>query len=279
MDISAILERIWSAVTEDPLRQWIKAGLIALFGLAAVILVRRRLRPRYMSVQQQLVLRRLLVVVIMSVTVMWCMRELGLDVGVLLGAAGLLTVAVGFASQTAASNLISGLFLMVERPFKIGSVVRVSDVQGEVLSIDFMSVSLRTFDNLLVRIPNETMLKSNVVNVTRFPNRRFDLKVGVAYKENLEAVKQLLLDVPKQVPLALVDPPPRLFMLGFGDSSVDLQLSVWAKQDDFFDMANSLYIEVKKALEQAGMEIPFPHVSVYAGEATKPIPVQLASPH
>lgn len=279
MDISAILERIWSAVTEDPLRQWIKAGLIALFGLAAVILVRRRLRPRYMSVQQQLVLRRLLVVVIMSVTVMWCMRELGLDVGVLLGAAGLLTVAVGFASQTAASNLISGLFLMVERPFKVGSVVRVSDVQGEVLSIDFMSVSLRTFDNLLVRIPNETMLKSNVVNVTRFPNRRFDLKVGVAYKENLEAVKQLLLDVPKQVPLALVDPPPRLFMLGFGDSSVDLQLSVWAKQDDFFDMANSLYIEVKKALEQAGMEIPFPHVSVYTGEATKPIPVQLANPH
>ena len=83
-------------------------------------------------------------------------------------AAGLLTVALGFAAQTSASNLISGLFLLGERPFVVGDVIRLaSGITGEVVGIDLLSVKIRTFDNLLVRVPNETLLKSELTNLTR----------------------------------------------------------------------------------------------------------------
>ncbi|MCA9616745.1 MAG: mechanosensitive ion channel, partial [Myxococcales bacterium] len=103
------------------------------------------------------------------------LRELGFDLSVFLGAAGILTVAVGFASQTSASNVISGLFLIGERAFGVGDVIEVGGISGEVLAIDLLSVKVRTFDNLFVRIPNETLVKSNVTNLSRFPLRRIDL--------------------------------------------------------------------------------------------------------
>jgi small-conductance mechanosensitive channel len=109
---------------------------------------------------------------IMVLTGVSVMKELGFDLSVVLGAAGILSVAIGFASQTSASNLISGLFLMMERPFLIGDVIRVGDTTGEVISIDLLSVKVRTFDNLFVRLPNESMIKTQVTTLTKFPIRR-----------------------------------------------------------------------------------------------------------
>jgi hypothetical protein len=103
------------------------------------------------------------------------MRQLGFDFTVLLGAAGIVTVAIGFASQTSASNLISGLFLVWRRRSGIGDIVTVDGVTGEVLSVDLLSTKLRTFDNLQVRIPNETMVKARITTLNRFPLRRVDL--------------------------------------------------------------------------------------------------------
>lgn len=154
----------------------------------------------------------------------------------MLGAAGVLTVAIGFASQTAASNFVSGLFLVVENPFSVGDVIRVDDTTGEVLSIDWLSVELRTFDNLLVRIPNETLVKSKLTNLNRFPIRRADLRVGVAYKEDLARVQEVLLDLADRNPLSLEEPAPLVILLGFGDSSVDIQFSVWGARENFLGL-------------------------------------------
>ncbi|MFN9975907.1 MAG: mechanosensitive ion channel family protein, partial [Phycisphaerae bacterium] len=110
--------------------------------------------------------------------------SLGFDLKVLLGAAGILTVAVGFAAQTSASNLISGLFLMFERPFVVGNSIVIGDLRGEVVAIDMLSTKIRTFTNMMVRIPNETLVKSNIVNLSYFPIRRVDLEVGVAYSSD-----------------------------------------------------------------------------------------------
>ena len=120
------------------------------------------------------------------------LRELGFDLSVVLGAAGILSVAIGFASQTSTSNLISGLFLMLERPFSIGDVIKVDSTTGEVISIDLLSVKIRTFDNLFVRSPNESMIKTQVTTLTKFPIRRADLQVGIAFKEDIERVKEIL---------------------------------------------------------------------------------------
>lgn len=234
-----------------------------------------KLVGKHLSKQQQVLARRILFYGLIVVFVVSALHELGFKLSVLLGAAGILSVAIGFASQTSASNLISGLFLLAERAFVVGDVIRVGGMTGEVLAIDLLSTKLRTFDNLYVRIPNETMLKSEVTTLTRFPIRRLDVPVGVAYKEDTEKVRGLLLAIAHQNPQCLDEPAPQFMFLGFGDSAQNLQLSIWVKREHFLEMKNTIHYEIKKALDDQGVEIPFPHVSLYAGSESQPFPVKV----
>lgn len=234
-----------------------------------------KLVGKHLSKQQQGLFRRILFYGLIVVFMVSALHEMGFKLSVLLGAAGILSVAIGFASQTSASNLISGLFLLAERPFVVGDVIRVGSTTGEVLAIDLLSAKLRTFDNLYVRIPNETMLKSEVTTLTRFPIRRLDVPVGVAYKEDTEKVRELLLAIAHQNPLCLDEPAPRFMFLGFGDSAQNLQLNVWVKRENFLDLKNTIHHEIKKTFDTHGVEIPFPHVSLYAGSETDAFPVQI----
>lgn len=250
--------------------------LIAGFVLAGLAsrLVRRALAKKLSGHHQQL-LRRVVYYGIVILFVTSALRELGFSLTVLMGAAGVLTVAVGFASQTSASNLISGLFLIGERPFAIGDVIKVGATTGEVLSIDALSVKLRTFDNLFVRIPNETLIKTEVTNLTRFPIRRLDLAVSVAYKEDIGRVREVLMSVADRDPLCLDEPTPLFIFQGFGDSALNIQFSVWARRENFLALRNSISADIKAAFDAAGIEIPFPHRSLYAGEATRPFPITI----
>ncbi|MEZ4388517.1 MAG: mechanosensitive ion channel family protein [Candidatus Krumholzibacteriia bacterium] len=225
--------------------------------------------------QSVMLIRRMVYYPILVLALMGALNELGFHLGVLLGAAGVLTVAIGFASQTSASNLISGLFLIAERPFVVGDVVQVEDVTGEVLSIDLLSVKLRTFDNLYVRVPNETIIKTRVTNTTHFPIRRFDMQVGVAYKEDLAKVRAILEDVADRNPLVLTEPAPLFIFQGFGESSLDMQFSVWAKRETWLEMRNQMHLQVKAAFDAAGVEIPFPHRTFYTGSQCEPLPVRM----
>lgn len=255
-----------------------RAGLLLLAGfLAATLLSRlvKRLAAKRFSTHHLQLARRLVFYGVLGLFVASAMRELGFSLAVLMGAAGVLTVAIGFASQTSASNLISGLFLIGEKPFEVGDIIRVNTTTGEVLSIDALSVKLRTFDNLFVRIPNETLIKSEVTTLTRFPIRRHDVMLGVAYKENIDAVRDVLMAVAEKNTVCLDDPPPLFIFIGFGESSLDMQFSVWAKRENFLDLRNTITAEIKSALDEAGIEIPFPHRSLYAGEATRPFPVTI----
>lgn len=255
-----------------------RAVLFLLVGFLLARVVARlvqRLMGRRFSAHHAMVFRRLAFYLILALFAASALRELGFSLGVLLGAAGVLSVAIGFASQTSASNVISGLFLIGERPFGAGDVIKVGNTTGEVLSVDLLSVKLRTFDNLFVRIPNETLIKSEVTTLTRFPIRRFDLQLGVAYKEDVERVRTVLMDVADRNSLCLDDPKPLFIFNGFGDSAIEMQFSVWAKRENFLDLRNSLQMEIKKAFDDEGIEIPFPHMTLYTGSVTDPFPVRM----
>lgn len=236
-----------------------------------------RLFGKRLSTHQAMLARRITYYAILVLFITSALHELGFSLGVLLGAAGVLSVAIGFASQTSASNLISGLFLLGERPFTVGDVIKVGATTGEVLSVDLLSVKLRTFDNLYVRIPNETLIKSEVTTLTRFPIRRFDLQIGVAYKEDIARVRELLMRLAEANPLCLDEPKPLFIFNGFGDSALMIQFSVWARRESFLDLRNSLQEEIKNAFDAEGIEIPFPHRTLYAGEVTKPFPVRVVN--
>lgn len=268
----------------DEMNSWIQSNQARSIGLALLILAVgilverlfvRRVSAKKKPTHKSMVLRKIASAAVLAVTLILALHALGFDPTVLLGAAGILTVALGFASQTSASNIISGVFLMGEHSFQVGDLIQVGDKLGYVLDIDYLSVKLRTFDNLLVRIPNETMLKTEVTNLTRFPIRRVDLQIGVAYKEDLSKVRDLLLEIAEREPMGLDEPKPNFLFTGYGNSALEFQFSVWTTQDNFYKLRTKLYLDIKKAFDEHGIEIPFPHVSLYAGSITDPLPIRL----
>lgn len=261
----------------DEVRKFALAAVIILLGIVAARVLRRRLPLDRLHPQHQLIIRRLTGYVILGIALAWALQQLGVSLGVVLGAAGVLTVAIGFAAQTSVSNLISGLFLMVEQPFVVGDVIKVADATGEIVSIDLLSVRLRTFDNLLVRIPNETLIKSSVTNLTFFPIRRFDMQIGVAYKEDLSKVGEVLMETANRNPICLQEPKPLIIFGGFGDSAINLQFSVWSTKEQYLQLRNSMQNEVKRSFDEHNIEIPFPHRTLCAGSVTEPLPVRIAA--
>jgi len=261
--------------------KWLSAAVLLLLGLLIGSLVSRnvgRLVEKRTTRHHQAIIRRVFFYLVFIIFGMAALREAGFALEVVLGAAGILTVAIGFASQTSASNIISGLFLVMEKPFEIGDMIEVDATAGEVIAIDLLSVKIRTPDNLFVRVPNETLIKSRVVNRSRFPIRRIDLSVGIAYAEDVERVRDLLLGLAQQNAVCLEDPKPFVLVTGFGASSVDLQFSFWVPKDKFFEGRGGMMVAIKKTLDQQGIEIPFPHTSIYAGSHSAPFRVQLMGP-
>ena len=253
----------------------LRAGIILVVGWFAakvVSLAARRAAKRYTAAQETMIAERVVLYGILALAIVSALQQMGFNLSVLLGAAGIFTVAIGFASQTSASNLISGLFLIGERAFVVGDVIKVGNSVGEVLSIDLLSVKLRTFDNLYVRMPNEILIKSEISNLTRFPIRRLDLLIGVNYKEDMAKVQQVLMQVADANPLCLIEPRPLFIFNGFGESSMDLQFSVWAVRENFLDLKNSIQREIKEEFDAAGIDIPYPHRTV---NAVEPLPVRV----
>lgn len=267
-------------LTSEKALQVLRAGLLLLAGIIIARLISRilyRTMNKRFTTHHVMLVRRLSLYLVLALFIASALSELGFSLHVLLGAAGVLSVAIGFAAQTSASNLISGLFLIGERPFAIGDVITVGNTTGEVLSIDLLSVKLRTFDNLYVRIPNESLIKSEVTTLTRFPIRRFDLKVGVAYKEDIKHVREVLMRVAENNPVCLDEPKPLFIFTGFGDSSLDIQFSIWANRENFLELRNTMQEQVKLAFDEEGIEIPYPHRTIYTGAATRPFPIPPAS--
>lgn len=253
----------------------LRIGLILGVGLPIIFLLRRWLRglieERFNQHYGMLVSKLVFYAGFVLLTVS-AMHEAGFSLAPLLGAAGILGIALGFASQTSVSNIISGFFLIGEKSFEIGDILNVNGTVGVVYSIDTLSVKLRAFDNRFIRIPNETMLKTTVVNITRFPIRRADMKLSVAYKEDLERVKKVIEEVVEQHPLALQEPGMLLVFEAFNSSSIDFMLHVWCAKEDFLTMRTELYMQIKKRFDEEDIEIPYPHLSIYTGEHTKPFP-------
>ena len=201
---------------------------------------------------------RLISWTVLALALSWSLHELGFKLGVLLGAAGLATVAIGFAAQTTLSNLISGFFLFGERPFSVGDTIEMEGIQGEVLSVDMMSTKVRSLDNRYVRIPNEALIKAKLANLTRFPIRRLELKLPIGYGKDFEPLRLHLLEIADRSSLALDEPAPLAFVSGFSDSGFQVELWVWCRTENLIHLRAELGRLIQRALTER--EIPPPAV-------------------
>jgi small-conductance mechanosensitive channel len=260
------------------IEKFIRIVFILIIGISSIqtiaFMLRRSLRKQ-LSPQRLMLITRTVVYTGYTGLVLIVVKEFNYDLTALFGAAGVVGIVLGVASQTSIGNIISGLFLVGEKSFELGDVVRIGDKTGTVYSIDLLSIKIKTFDNLLIRIPNQSVISSELTNVTRFPIRRLDFQIGVAYKEDLRKVKSILESVARNNPLCLEEPEPYILFQSFGDSSINITFGVWFEKTNYTAVKNSVFIEIKEAFDRESIEIPFPHISVYAGEASNPITVKL----
>ncbi|MHC4329285.1 MAG: mechanosensitive ion channel family protein [Planctomycetota bacterium] len=247
-------------------------GFPLVFALAAFAggAARKRLTP-----QANMLIRKGIVYFGSIAILIAVLKQSGFELTALLGAAGIVGIAIGFASQTSVSNIISGLFLISERPFEVGDIIQVGSTKGVILSIDLLSVKLRTFDNHMIRIPNEMLIKNEVRNITRFPIRRLDIQVKVAYKEDVDKVRTVLIDIAERNPFCLDEPEPAVRFDNFGDSALEFLFAVWCVREDYLKLKNKIMQEIKERFDAEGIEIPFPHRTLYAGSVTDPLPIKV----
>lgn len=183
---------------------------------------------------------------------------IGLDPSGLLLAGGITGIILGFASQNIVGNLVSGFFLMIERPIKIGDQVQINDVSGFVTDIRIISTIMRTYDGLLVRIPNQQVFTTNITNIVGHPVRRFEWSIGIRYSDDANSAIRIIKDLIDKEPFALLNPSPSVFVNDLGESSVKIVIRIWAPVSEWFSLRNKLLWNIKLALEENGIKIQYP---------------------
>ncbi len=194
---------------------------------------------------------------------------LGLNLSGLVVAGGIAGIVIGFASQSVVSNLISGIFLISEKPIKIGDQISVGSIAGFVEDINIISTIVRTYDGLYVRIPNEKVFTSHITNYVTNVARRFEYTVGIRYSDDAERAIEIIKRLIDEHPFALRDPEPQVFVDELGDNSVNLKVRIWAPSTEWYAVKMDLLWKIKRELEANGIEIPFPQRTVWFANEPK----------
>jgi small conductance mechanosensitive channel len=189
---------------------------------------------------------------------------MGVDAASIIALLGSASVAVGLALQGSLSNLAGGVLILILKPFSIGDYIRDGlGNEGTVDTIDVFYTHLITPDNKSIVLPNGTLSGGCITNYTKCDRRRIDISVGIAYEEDIRKAREVLLQVLMEEPGILKDEDMRVFVDSLADSAVLLNVRGWAEKDAFWETKWRLAENVKYALDDAGIRIPFPQMDVH----------------
>jgi small conductance mechanosensitive channel len=180
----------------------------------------------------------------------------------IIGAAGL---AIGLALQGSLANFAGGVLILLIKPFRVGDFISAQGVDGTVKEISIFNTKLTTFGNQLAIIPNGKLSNDTIINYTEEGIRREALTFGIAYDSSIKEAKEILLQLTneQETVLQLEDKQPMVVVSELADSSVNLSLRYWAKNEDFWNLRWTILEEGKRRLEAAGIVIPFPQRDVH----------------
>jgi small conductance mechanosensitive channel len=170
---------------------------------------------------------------------------------------------IGFAFQESLGNLASGMMIALNEPFRVGDYVEVGGNSGTVKDMNMMATTLSTPDNKKVVVPNKNVWGSPITNYTALETRRVDLTAGISYGADINKAKEVILGVLKDQAAVLDDPAPTVEVIEMADSSVNLVVRPWCKTADYWSVVFSVNHAIKEALDEAGIEIPFPQMDVH----------------
>ncbi len=259
------IDSLRSALGDEPLTlwDWGKAGIIlavAIVGSRVVKFVLKRvLAGRWDSAVVDL-LARLVGYAVVAFGMIYALEQLGVQIGPLLGALGIVGIALAFALQDILENFVAGLLLQIRRPFSYGDQISSGDIQGTVESIDARSVTVVTPDGETVYLPSSQVITDAIYNHTERGQRRSSVAIGVAYGSDLEQVKSVFTEAVRGLDEVNDSPGPEVLFTGFGDSSIDFVVRVWHPPSiaDSWAAGDAVGLALDKAAAEAGIQIPFP---------------------
>jgi small conductance mechanosensitive channel len=269
-DPSTVLDVIQAAM-EDLVTGFLVR--VPLFVLAALILVVALVAIRFVLVLAARVLdreriehsvQRLIVIVLraglVTGAVLLALSIAGVQVGAALAAIGLAGLALAFALQNILENFVAGLLILMRKPFLRGEQIETNDHAGTVEDVDLRVTRIRDFDGELVLIPNADVFTHPIVNLTRFGKRRTRVIVGIDYRDDHDAAREVLLAAVRDAPGVLLQPAPEVLVTELGDHSVDFEVAYWSAPDMMSVRAarDTVLRACKSAVEEAGMSIPWP---------------------
>jgi len=192
--------------------------------------------------------------------------NLSIDFSGLLVAGGVLGIVIGFAAQSVVSNLISGIFLIFEHPIKIGDNVLIDDVHIIVEDIRILSTIGKTFDGIYVRIPNEKVFTTNIVNYVANIARRFEYDVEIRYADDADKAIRIIKQLIEIEPFCLKNPGSSIYVDQLASDGVMIKVRMWAPSEVWWDVRTTMLWRIKVAIEAEGIEIPFPQRTLWLPE-------------
>jgi small conductance mechanosensitive channel len=261
-----ISRQVQDALTAAPLLlQRVIVGLLV-FALGYLTtrlvqyLVVRAVRRTSAGAPVEHALSRVVAIVGITLAFLTALSTMGVDINALIAALGLTSLAIGLALKDTIENAITGVLLLIQRPFKVGDVIKVGDVMGTVTDVAIRTTNVKTLDGLHVLIPNRHVYNDVIANWTYYPTRRVTLTVGVAYETDLAHAYRVLSEAVAATPGVLTEPAPLVSFEGFDESSIRMVFRFWIEWQTTSPI--SIQTQVTQALMDAarreGINIPFP---------------------
>lgn len=252
----------------DPI-EWLQTHWFDMVYLAVVIVVALFISTILERITKRALINRVSKTVVDNITkilrysvlivaIFGALASIGIDVTGAIVAGGFLGIVIGFAAQTSVSNFISGLLLMLEKPFNLGDFIHIGDIVGSVVEVGILSTTIVTWEGIRVRIPSSELFNTKFKNYTRSRVRVVRVDVQIPYSANLDNAVDTILSKLKAQWYILEEPEPKVFAREFANDGIVLEVRAWTPGSTWFTLYSNLPKLVKSALDEAGIEIPFP---------------------
>ena len=235
----------------------ISVVIIVIVARIIAIYLKRTLSDRMERAELDKLVKVIQVVIILF-GIWFALPSFDVDIGQLLVVGGTVGLIIAFASQKIVSNLGSGIFLLIERPVKIGDTIQIGNIEGTVNQIRILSTIVKTYEGIYVRIPNEQVFSSDITNFVANPARRFEYTVSIGYGDDAGKAVRAIRTLLQEHPFVLKNPAPSIFVSKLGDSGVEITIYIWAPSRVWWSVRTELLQKIKEALNREGIEIPFP---------------------
>jgi small conductance mechanosensitive channel len=254
--------------------EWIAVKAAILFGTILVFWILARVAKslaRRVADHESLQSAQLLEDTVVALTgklvflfgILLALSFVGVELRPLLAGLGIAGFVLGFALQDSLANFAAGTMILVYAPFDVGDAVEIAGVTGKVNNMSLVSTTVNTFDNQRIIIPNAKIWGDVIKNLTAEDKRRVDMTFGIGYEDDIAKAEEILAEIIAGHPLVLEDPEPIIKLANLGDSSVDFVVRPWCRTEDYWDVKFDVTRQVKLALNEAGISIPYPQRDVH----------------